>query len=187
MAGLWRVSVDWTGTGAVGGGLSTHYFTVAGGTAANAVTAVSTFWTAVDNFISSQMTWNIDDEVQEIESTTGILTGSTFVSVGGNTGGSSNTMLAPQTQGLIQWRTTTVVAGRILRGRTFVPGPTTDQLSGAGVPAPLYLTGLTTAATALRTDGNSELVVYSRKHKVFGIVTDNTSWQKFATLRGRRD
>lgn len=187
MAVLYRVQVNWTGARVVGGGISTHYFTQAGGTAQQAVTALETMWAAIDALMFGDTSWATDPEVQEIESTTGLIVGVDFPSVGGGTGGSGTSPLPAANQGLIQWRTGAVVNGRQLRGRTFVPGLTIGDVTVGGNMQAGSQGTIDAAATALMTNASSELVVYSRKHKVHALVTDVTVAPKFSVLRGRRD
>ena len=187
MATLYRVGVDWSGTGVQGGGRSTHYFDAAAGTAQQAATAVATFWGAVDAFICSTARWDIDQEVSLIDSLTNTITDSDFVSAAGATGTDGSAMLPPATQGLIQWRTVIFVSGRVLRGRTYVPAPPEGQSEVTGIPSAAYVAALDAAGTALVSDASSALQVYSATHKVATDVSDVTVWNKWASLRTRRD
>lgn len=187
MPTLYRVGVDWSGGGVFGGGRSTHYFNATGGTAAQAATAVATFWGAVDAYICNTARWDLDTEVQEIDSATGLITATTYVTAAGASGTDASAQLPPTVQGLIQWRTGAVVSGRTLRGRTYVPAAPEGQSDATGIPSTGYQTALDTAAEALMNDANSDLVVYSTTHRTAGVVNAVTVWNKWASLRSRRD
>jgi hypothetical protein len=180
-----RVRVIWSGSGGTPF-LSTHYFS--GGAqsdADDAVTAVGTFWGAVDGLIDSSISWATDAEVVEIAAGTGAPQGSFATTPATGTGAVSGTANPWASQGLIRWRTGVFIGGREVRGRTFVPGMT--QVSGSdGVPAAATITTLNNAAAALIADANSVLLIWSKTHGVEHAVTSGSAWNQFAILRGRR-
>lgn len=187
MANLYRVGVDWSGGGVFGGGRSTHYFLASGGTAQQAATAVGTFWGAVDAFICNTARWDLDQEIQTIDEATGLIVATEFVTASGANGTDASAQLPPTCQGLVQWRTAAVVAGRTLRGRTFVPAAPEGQNDATGLPSSTYQSALDTAGEAMVSDGNTVLVVYSKTHGTHGVVTGSTVWNKWGSLRSRRD
>jgi len=187
MATLYRLGTDWSGGGVFGGGRSTLYFDTDGGSAQQAATAAATFWGAVDAFVCNTARWDLDPEVQMIDEATGSIVSTDFVTPAGATGTDASAQLPPTVQGLIQWRTGTVVSGRVLRGRTFIPAAPEGQNDASGIPSAAYTAALDTAATALMNDANCQLAIYSKTHGVSGLVTDVTVWNKWASLRSRRD
>lgn len=96
--------------------------------------------------------------------------------------------VADSTQALVRWRTSTIVNGRRLRGRSFIPGISSQylsngNLSGSGV------TTITGAAAALVAT-NTGLRVWHRPTGGSGgqsaDVTSASVWEEFATQRRRR-
>lgn len=168
--------------------LATHYFgsTDPLQTAQEAVEVVGNFWAAVDLHMSSGVTWNTEAEVAEINIATGDLEGITATTPRTGSGGAIAAIMPPATQGLIRWRTGVFVAGREVRGRTFVPGLTTSAAS-AGKPSATVITDFNAAAAAMVADPNADLYVWSRKNGVIGNVVTGTAWNEFAVLRSRRD
>lgn len=182
----WRVRTALSG-GSGGAGLSTMYFDATGGlTAQNAATAVRTFWATIANRISNNYTMTVEPLVYEINASTGQpvgVTGTTTTPVSGTDSADEEPWA---TQGLIFWNTGNFIGGREIRGRTFVPGPTSVSGSG-GAPAAAYTAGLASAAAALIADVNTDLEVYSRLHTSAVSVSAASVWSKWAVLRSRRD
>lgn len=166
--------------------LSTMYFSEFGGTASQAVTAVGTFWGAVDAHIANAVSWATEAEVATIATSTGEPTGLEITTPQTGTGSSGSQPIALAAQGLIRWRTGIFIEGRESRGRTFIPAVGAgDSVNGA--PSTSLTTAVNAAAAALLADANSELEVYSRKHRVENPVLTGSLWGSFAVLRSRRD
>lgn len=162
---------------------TTHYFNSSVGD--GGASTVQAFWNAMKTFIAGSAVMNFDGTVQQIDSETGQLTG-VIPTPPWQVLGSAGGEVAPWfTQGLIQWRTAQFVNGRRLIGRTFIPG-VTEQYSSSGVPTAAYTTGLAAGITVMEGGG---FVIYSPTHRTFGIVPEgaSTAWNKFASLRSRRD
>lgn len=196
---LWRVQTSFTGAGVVGGGLSTMYFDGAG-LALDAHSAVAAFWTACAPIVQSDLVGAVTSEVALIDETDGSLllieaaplTAIDFTGTG--------EVAALATQGLMRWRTSTIIDGREIRGRTFIPA-VPEAFSVAGRPNASYITTLNGAAQGLGDDPDSVLVVWRRPREAdpeadppvtarpgnFGIVTAVSAWTEFAVLRSRRD
>jgi hypothetical protein len=96
--------------------------------------------------------------------------------------------MAFATQGLIRWRTGVFIAGRELRGRTFIPGAT-ESRSANGRPDSTYITTAETAAQDLLDNAalGAALVVYSVTHRQVELVQSRSVWGQWAVLRSRRD
>lgn len=174
-------------TGSQGGQLlSTQYFNVIGGlTAADAVADLHTFWTAIRNYVANDLTFQIEAEVAQVDIGTGEVTGIVPVTSSAVTGNEANDPEPWATQGLVRLRSGVYVAGREVRGRIFIPGPTYVQSSG-GQPSSTYRTAIDAAMTTLLASANSELMVYSRKHRDAVPVLSATTWNQWAVLRSRR-
>lgn len=198
MAVILRTTGLVTGTGLPGGGLTTMYWSpgTVGGSTADATDCLARFRTVWETFkadISSSISVNWDALVLAIEATTGVLTG-TFnatdpaTTVGTNAG----EPLPYQTQGLIRWGTATVINGRRLRGRTFVPGPTETLNTTGGVPSSGYTTDLTAGAATIFTPGAtaSAAVIWHRPGPggagASSLITSATTSPNWSVLRSRR-
>lgn len=156
---MWQVMVNWSGISAPG--FSSHYFDVAGGGTPQQVNdAVGTFWGALDDFIAVGISWSTAPEVRQINEVTGALQSVSPVTPAAGAGIDAGAML-PLAQGLIRWNTGQIENGRVVKGRTFVPGPVEDSNDGAGLPNAAYIAGLQAPATALATSLHG-LVVYRR-------------------------
>jgi hypothetical protein len=181
-----RVRVSW-GSVTNGPGLSTFYFTGTDQTAAdNAALAVRAFMNSLEATYPSYGTWELQPTVAKIDTSNGDLIGLFAVTTESGVGSNASEQLPIQTQGLLEMHTGQIVFGRELRGRLFVPGPTETE-STNGAPTSTYRTALESAANTLRTDPNSEWLVWSRTHGIAYPVTTAVCWTKWAVQRGRRD
>jgi hypothetical protein len=136
---------------------------------------------------ANQVTANILPEVTVIESTTGELIDTETVDLGVIAGTDTNPMLPRATQGLVRWGTDTVLAGRRLRGRTFLPAFTENSNSDDGAPDSSVVSGMNGGISAFIGGMNGELVIYSRTHLSGGAITQGRFWTEWASLRSRRD
>lgn len=165
-----------------------------------AVADVGAFWGAVDAGMSSAVSWSTNPDVQVLDAATGALTDAFSTTPQAGSGASAGDMLPTAAQALLRWRTSGIVNGRIVRGRTNVPG-VTEAFAAAGRPIAAYITTLNTAAAALLA-GASIFQVWSRPHvQDFDdsptspptragsahVVTSGSAWSEFAVQRSRRD
>lgn len=181
-----RVTTLLSGVDVTGGGINRLYFAEGVGTSSDCTTAVRNFWTALNSVMASATVWQVLPTVETIDPVTGQITQVASASGFNGAGTNGSSALPNQVQGLIQWRSGVYVGGRELRGRTFVPGPTTAA-STAGLPNAAYLTALDTAGDALIADANTALLIWSRAHGQEVTASVSTPWSKFAVLRSRRD
>lgn len=182
-----RVRVIWTGTPAVGDGLSTFYFNSAVGTPAQQVAAVNTFLDSVAASYADNLSWSTEQEVATINEATGNLEGLASVTPATGVGLDATDQLSPATQGLLRLAGAMIVGGRLLRGRLFLPGPCEGVNSPGGIPLLAYRTDYQDAAAVMIADANVEWRIWSRTHGVSGDVVTATVWDKWAVLRSRRD
>lgn len=172
--------------------LSTMYFDVAGGTAQDAADAVGVFWTAMDNSMVSAVQWATEAEVAQVNASNGNLVMVHATTPASGTGASATEVLPIATQALIRWRTGSIVNGREVRGRTFIPG-LVEANNDSGSPTSTLVTNYSAAAAALIADANSTLVVWHRPTTPGGSdgskhdVVTGSMWTEFAVLRSRRD
>jgi hypothetical protein len=184
---LYRIPVFWTGALIAGGGVSTFHFSDAGGTPQQAASAVGVFLAATEDRRTIGCAWSINGDVQVINTATGALQAVASVTPAGGTGTVAGDNAPPATQGLLRCLTTTIVAGRLLRGRFFLPGIGETLSSSGGAPDSAYISDYNTAANVLMNDASSVWQIWSRTHGVAGDITSATIWSKWSVLRSRRD
>lgn len=156
---LWQVRVTWTGPSQPL--ISTFYGDGSAGTASQAAAAVSAFMAALDDNLNSAYTWTLEPDVRELNEATGALISITPVTPASAVCGSGGT-LVDLLQGLIVWRTTEVVDGRLLRGRTFVPGIEEGRNAAGGVPESTFRDSVSGTAAALIATATFQPVVWHR-------------------------
>lgn len=186
---LWRIRVGWTGVQGAPW-LTTLYFDELSGSAQQAATAVADFIGALEPVIVNDANWSLEPDVALIAPTTGDLVSVTGVTAASGSGSETGSQLAGATQGLIRWTTGQVVNGRILRGRTFVPGPS-EIMNDDGRPNTTYSTPVQAAADGLLAAAAAELVIWHRPTDselgTFESVQAGSVWNEWAVLRSRRD
>lgn len=183
---MFRVRVAISGTSGAPY-VATHYFIETGGSAQEAADAAHSFWTDVAPHTSDNLLYLVEPIVVIVDSTTGLPTGAVAVSTTPISGGDANTELPRASQALIRWVTGIYVNGRQVRGRTFVPGLTENQLLAGGQLNPAAQAALNAAAADFVADANSILCVYSPTNALAIATTGGSSWGEFAVLRSRRD
>lgn len=154
-------------------------------TADDAQSAVHDFWDGLKGLISAGLTMLVLPEVDLVDPATGnvLETSSTPTTLITSTG---NATLPAATQGLIRWRTGVFVAGREVRGRTFVPRLANDaQLNG--VPSTAFITAGNTEGAQLIAAPGPNFCVWSRSTGTVAVVSSASTWNQFAVLRSRRD
>lgn len=182
-----RVQVIWSGIPTVGGGLSTFMFNSSVGTPAQQVAAVAAFLAATEDRRAQGCSWVTGSDVATLNIGTGQLEGVTAVTQIIGVGSIAGDVLPPATQGLLRLLTSVVVAGRLLRGRLFLPGTCEADSGSTGQPSVTFRSDYDAAAAALLGDANTEWCVWSATHGVLANITAANTWTKYATLRSRRD
>lgn len=185
MADLRRVPVTWT-TGAGGTGVSVFYTF----SADDVTTELATYFNAVKTAFPTAVTWSIPAAGDEIESSTGALTGAwgggTAASI---TGAGGASLYAAGTGFYNRWLTGTIVNGRKLVGRTFMCPVVYTMYATDGTIDTTSLGTMQTAASALA--ASNKLVIWHRPtgglsngvaaSVAFAVVPD-----KVTSLRSRR-
>jgi hypothetical protein len=195
-----RVDVILTGTGVTGGGVNQLFFGNLFADAAACVAAAQDFWDELAKQMSNGVTYRIEDSVANIDQTDGSLTSVHAVTnEPAKLGLLTGTPMSRATQGLIQWKTNSVARNRLVRGRTFIPGPTEDANFPPGVPGGTFLTNALAAANLLLNDATANFVIWNRPLMSEGedpvllepgttaTVTSASIWDQWAVLRSRRD
>jgi len=180
-----KVPVAWQ-TGIGGTGVSVFYTPF--GT--DATTELGTFFNAVKSNFPGAVTWDIPGSGDVVDEATGQITGAW-------TAGTAATIVATGagayvggTGAYIRWQTTGIVAGRRVKGRTFMAPLITTDFDAQGTLLAGAVTSFQTAATTLA--GSGKLLIWHRptspgasdgsSHAVVaGVVPD-----KVTSLRTRR-
>lgn len=190
MATILRVRTSFAGTMPGLPYLGTFYFASLGDPiteAASAVTATGTFWNAVDAQFPDELSWSVQPDVAFINEVNGELVQLVTVAAPpSGVGTQTDEFLPTANQALLTWNTGQVVGGRLLKGKTFVPGITEAQVSNGALMS-FYRTVVNNAAAALIADVSTSLMVWSRKNGTSRAATAGTTATKVAVLRSRRD
>lgn len=187
MSGIRELHTRWDGVAGAPYWTTLRATTAGVKTADDFRNAWATFLSSMAGSLADQLDAVILSEVTVIESTTGQLIDTETVS--GTTIPMTNTspMLPRATQGLIQWRTDTIISGRRVKGRTFLPGFCENANTDDGDVESTVVTGVQGALNTFMSSMGGELVVYSRTHLSGGAVTTVRFWNEWAVLRSRRD
>nr|CRY96522.1 hypothetical protein [uncultured prokaryote] len=189
-----RVTAEWSGFEG-GPGYTVFHFGGGGGVisdAAQVANRVRDGFDTLKSVLPNNLVIRVRPEVEEIDESTGMLTGyqgvEGLVQVSGASGG---TYAAP-VGAVVNWNTNDVRDGRRIRGRTFLVPLASGAFFTNGTVSSTTRTTLTAFADALTgTDFDSELVVWSRpKNGSGGVAASVTGYRvspKAAVLRSRRD
>lgn len=152
--------------------------------------ALGTLWGAIDNQLATGVTWSVDTSGRVLNAATGTLTGfwaSPTPYTG--TGALSGSAVANAAQILLQWRTSDIVAGRLVQGRTYVPGMGAGLLSGGQI-AEASRAAMQAAAETFA-DAPSSISIWHRPKNGSGGSLHNVGsaacWAELAVQRRRRD
>lgn len=198
MAVILRTAGTMTGTG-----ISSPHFTqlwwtpqTAGGSTADATDCLArfrAFWQAMIAEITAGTVITLDRTCIAIEATTGVLTGSfTGTDPGAVTGTGAGDPMPRQTQGLLRLQTSTIISGRRLQGRLFIPAPVESGGDNGTGPDSGYTTALAAAGGGMLSGGatTSAPVVWHRPQGgaggSHGVITGVTASSFWAVLRSRR-
>jgi len=168
----------------------------AGGSTADATDVLARFrscWNTLAAKIATGLTITYDPVCIAVEATTGVLTGAfTGTQPANSTSSGGSSPLPRQTQGLLRINTNSVVGGRRVQGRLFVPVPDEGDNDTDATPTSSYTSQLNTGGAALLAAGAtaSTLVVWHRPQGGGGgqavIATGVSAQDKWAIQRRRR-
>lgn len=188
MTNLNEVIVDWTSENSPGG-LSVMYF-LASGNIVNQRNAIQSMYGGVVARLDTLTTWNVRTSGKVIDDATGTLVGFWGDSnTKSGVGTLSGQPVPNASQVLLRWRTSDIVNGRLLQGRTFVPGLATASLD-AGQLAAAAVTAFQAGQAALLAAVPGDLQVWHRPKGgspgAAHTVTSAATWSELATQRRRR-
>ena len=150
---------------------------------------VHAFFNALVPRLPNDVSISFDSEVLNM-SDDGTLTGVLSVGAGSTLVGSGENNYSRAAGARIDWGTDAVVAGRRLRGRTFIVPIVSAEFGNTGLLTPTCVDALVEAGTDLVTGVGSsgiDLCVWSRTHAFASPVTSISAPDKGAILRSRRD
>lgn len=167
-----------------------------GGSTADATDTLArfrAFWQALITFMSTGTTVTLDSTCIAVEATTGVLTGAfTGTAPGVVTATGAGDPLPRQTQGLLRLGTATIISGRRLQGRLFIPNPIESHNDLGVGPTSAYSSAVTTAGGGMLTAGatTSAPVIWHRPGPggagSQGTVTSSSCSLTWSVLRSRR-
>ena len=161
MATLLRSRVTWSGSGVVGPGVSTFY-NAGTATEANISTALNTFFTAIKSYVPQTVTWHVENGGDILEDSTGQLTGA-WTSGGAYTVSATGIgNYAAGVGGRLNWKTSTIVGGRRVRGSFFFCPLLTPNYESDGTLSNSMVTAVNAAAAAYLGSAGLAPVIWHR-------------------------
>lgn len=161
--------------------------------AAALATRLRAFFNSVAAFLPNDVSLSFDSEVTTIDTATGVLTGTQAVPAPAGVTGTDSAAWAGGAGARIVWNTGAIVAGRRVRGSTFIVPIRASAFDTAGRVSAGTISNFATAIGTLLaglTSDSAELVVWSRPatgrpgtvHTVAGGAVSPVA----ASLRGRK-
>ncbi len=186
MASVRRVPVVWNGLPGLPG-LSVFYTDAAD----DVTTELGTFFNAIKGSFVSPLSWSIPSSGDEIDSTTGTLTGTWSGGTAANIGASGGGVYPAGTGGMIRWRTQFIRNGRKAQGRTFLTGIMGSQYDTDGTILAASITTWQGAASTLVTAAKLHLwcrpSAPGASDGQFPLITAGQAVDKVTSLRSRRN
>jgi hypothetical protein len=131
---------------------------------------------------------NFDSEARELNVATGTLIGVHGVTPPSNVVGTASGVYAAPSGARVDLITSGIVAGRRLRGRTYMVPLAGSEYTSTGLVAPATRTALNSAFNTFRDNpGNWSLAVWSRTHGALADVISVNAPGEVAILRSRRE
>lgn len=183
---VYRIRAQWTGAPVNGPTVSTFYFDDTLGTQQDCADSVVDFLGNLDDLLTNQITWNLETEVETLDTVTGTLTDVATVSTGFGTGTATTEFLPTVTQGLIRWNTGQILNGRVVKGHMFVPGMLESQ-NDYGRPNAAILSAVETISDNFQTTAGVEFVIWSRTNGAAVTVLGSSMAPQWSYLSSRRD
>lgn len=141
-------------------------------------------------FLNDQTEYSVATSGRVLEEETGALLGEwTHTSIYDGVGGDAGEPVADSTQVLLRWVTGSVLGGRFVRGRTFIPGLSVSHLTNGNLST-TAISGCQAAQSSFLGAGTGFGVWHRPKGGVGGALvpaSGGTTWQELAVLRRRRN
>lgn len=188
MATVGRMRTVWTGVAGSPYYTNLHFLTNAVGNGLqDAAQAWADFLQAHTTNFVSDLTPVIEPDIPLIDTNTNTMIGSATVAPPAITTAGGGEALPRFTQLLIRLETGTIVAGRRLRGRIFLPGMQETLNTTQGVPSGTLIASINASLVTLLQQVDAPLAVYGPTHFAYAEVNSATAWTQWAVLRSRRD
>jgi hypothetical protein len=182
-----EIEINWTTQN--GPGKTTVLYFNAGVAVALQRTAIQTLLTNIVGALDTSTVASVATSGREWDSNTGALTGAwSETSVKGGTGTVSGEPVPDASQLLFQWTTSSIVNGRFLRGRSFIPGCALINVVNGNVESAIR-TAIAGHANTFATSSATPVVWHRPSSGSGGTevqMTGGTVWNEFAVLRRRR-
>lgn len=195
--------VEWGGSLVTGPGVSVfHGRTTVGGTGFDTAQALADrcrkFFLDIVSLVPSGVSWTFPNEVTELQTGISETTGQagTLLDVHAITPPATVNATATAgnhsraSGGRVDWNTESVVAGRRLRGRTYIVPLASLGYDSSGSLATTCITTLTTAGNNFKDAtvfSNCQPVVWSRSHGIAADIVGASVDDRASILRSRRD
>lgn len=194
MAILQRVRSVWTGFQGAPGYTDMYFGTTdpPSESAQDHVDQVWDFWTALVAFIPTVVNITVQPQVAEVDELTGDLVGEIIIGTAPAAVDCTASGAYSAPAGCtVQWRTSTYLSGRRLRGRSYIVPLSTQAYDADGTLYPSTRASIEAAGTALITDAG-DMVVWHRPSEggsdgTSALVTSAVVADRVAVLRSRRD
>ena len=183
-----EVIVDWTIPGN-GGGLNVLYFDD-NHPVAEQRDALGLALETMEPRLSTLASWVIRTEGRQLDPATGTLIGSwsDFRTIGGQ-GTGAGTVVSNASQVLLKWGTVAIVDGRLVRGRTYIPGLDPINVFQGNLSQAAQASFQAATATLLAGAGSGLVVWHRPNAKGPGSahpVSGTSVWSEIAVQRRRR-
>lgn len=192
---MYRLRTIFSGT-PVSDGLSTVHYDAAASTPGAAVSHLGAMLDGLQNYIQASQNWTVSGTVDLIDEVTGDLIDSTAGTDYPVLTIATDAPLPPANQLMLRLGTATVVDGRRLKGRIFLPGLTEAASSGAGVVDPAVVGAVSGELATWVSGVGAQPVVWHRPKAATETepaspgskapITTATVWTQWAVLRQRR-
>lgn len=185
---VYQLRILWTAAGGAGGETAMHFDD--GSTPPGMQATVDAFLDALEPILATGTSARYDTVIKRFDEQSGALVEEIAQPLGANHVGTGGPTAVPNVaQGLIRLNTGQVVGRRILKGRIYVPGMSSNTMASIGEVGPTGLTALQAAGDALIA-GTGIVVVWHRpvngaNGSVAEVVQANP-WTEFASQRRRR-
>lgn len=183
-----QARVFWDAAGGAGGQTALHFGDA--NTPADVNAAVQAFFTAIRPALCNSTSASIDTVIRRYNVMSGELEEELNNPGTANIVGNGGISAVPNAaQGLIRLRTGTVVNGRVLKGRIYIPGMTSSAMTADGEVTSTMVTTLVGAGVALISATAPVNVWHRPVNGVGGIATlatGTSAWGEFAVQRRRR-
>lgn len=178
-----RTRLNWSGPAS---GFSILHWDADLSEAQNAADAATAWWDEINDRFANAQSMRVDPEVHLVDESTGQTIGTTTVTTASVAGTAGAVQVPQPSMVLVRWRTGAFVNGREIRGRTFLPGLSSAEVTSGGEVSANTITDVNNSVTFILAD-TPDLAVYSPSYATASAVTSGSCWNEFAVMRSRRE